>query len=173
MARVELADRLSDARARVEAESIGDSSRGLPKFARLTRKEARVREDQYAALSALARTLMRRRRVKDERITENTLIRVAIDLLLAHQDQLRGATEDELRRVRDFDTPEVRHCRSHDLCNCPTSRVPEFGTLGLWPSANRQISQRRPRIREPRTVRGCGDDRRVDSAHGRVARRGG
>ena len=116
MARVELADRLSDARARVEAESLGDSPRGLPKFARLTRKEARVREDQYAALSALARTLMRRRRVKDERITENTLIRVAIDLLIAHQDQLRGATEDELRRS-------------------VTSTLPKFDTAGVTISA--------------------------------------
>ena len=116
MARVELADKLSDARARVEAESVGDSPRGVPKFARLTRKEARVREDQYAALSTLSRTLMRRRRVKDERITENTLIRVAIDLLIAHQDQLRGATEDELRES-------------------VTSTLPKLGTAGVTISA--------------------------------------
>ena len=82
MAKVDLAEKLSDVRARVSAEMMGDAQPGLPKFARLTRKEARVREDQYAALSTLARTLMRRRKVKDERITENTLIRVAIDLLL-------------------------------------------------------------------------------------------
>jgi hypothetical protein len=120
VARVELADKLSDARARVEAESVGDSPRGVPKFARMTRKEARVREDQYAALSTLARTLMRRRRVKDERITENTLIRVAIDLLLAHQDQLRGATEDELRES-------------------VTSTLPKLGTSGVTISATDRL----------------------------------
>lgn len=99
MARVDLAGRLSDARERVEeADAAASSIPSPPLFARLTRKEARVREDQYAALSALARTLMRRRRVKVARITENTLIRVAIDLLLAHQETLRGATEHELRK---------------------------------------------------------------------------
>ena len=122
--RVELADKLSDARARVEAEAFGDSPRGVPKFARLTRKEARVREDQYAALSALTRTLMRRRTVKDERITENTLIRVAIDLLLAHQDQLRGATEDELRES-------------------VTSTLPNHGTSGATTSATQRLPELR------------------------------
>lgn len=111
MAKVDLAGKLSDARARVESETVDPVQRGLPKFARLTRKETRVREDQYAALSRLARALMRRRTVKDERITENTLIRVAIDLLLAHQDELRGGTEHELREsvtpgVRSLRTPE-------------------------------------------------------------------
>jgi hypothetical protein len=33
-----------------------------------------------------------------ERITENTLVRLAIDLLLANAGQLQGSTEDELRR---------------------------------------------------------------------------
>ncbi|MGN6221686.1 MAG: hypothetical protein ACTHNQ_19475 [Microbacterium sp.] len=92
MPRIDLAERLS--RQRTEephATQLG------PKFARLSRKEARVREDQYSALSALARTLMRQRSVKSERITENTLIRVAIDLLLAHTRELSGATEEQLR----------------------------------------------------------------------------
>lgn len=123
MARVELADKLSDARARVGAETVGDSLRGVPKFARLTRKEARVREDQYAALSTLTRTLMRRRRVKDERITENTLIRVAIDLLLAHQDQLRGATEDELRESVTSILPKLG---KSGVTLSATDRLPEF-----------------------------------------------
>ena len=122
MARVELADKLNDARARVEAESVSGDPRAMPKFARLTRKEARVREDQYAALSTLTRTLMRRRRVKDERITENTLIRVAIDLLLAHQDQLRGATEDELRES-------------------VTSTLPKLGTSGVTISASARLPE--------------------------------
>lgn len=97
MAKVDLAGKLQDARARVNAE-VPVEDGGLAKFARLTRKDARVRADQDAALGALATTLMRRRRVKSERITENTLIRVAIDLLLAHADHLRGGTERELRK---------------------------------------------------------------------------
>ena len=131
MAKVDLAEKLSDVRARVSKETLGDAQPGLPKFARLTRKEARVREDQYAALAALARTLMRRRKVKDERITENTLIRVAIDLLLAHQDTLRGATEDELREsvtpaLRDFGTSAVPDHRSRDHTNSRMSAVREL-----------------------------------------------
>ena len=47
-----------------------------------------MRADQDVALTALANELMRRRPVKAERITENTLIRVAIDLLLAPADEL-------------------------------------------------------------------------------------
>lgn len=140
MGRVELADKLSDARARVEAESVGDSPRGVPKFARLTRKEARVREDQYAALSTLARTLMRRRRVKDERITESTLIRVAIDLLLAHQDQLRGATEDELRESVTSTLPKVATfglpiAASDQLPEVRSSKLPVSGRSGLVDAA--------------------------------------
>ena len=119
-----------DARARV-AEKLRRAERGLPKFARLTRKDARVREDQIAALTALTRTLMRRRQVKDERITENTLIRVAIDLLLAHQDTLRGATEDELREsvtpaLRDFGPSAVPDHRSPEHSNSRTSAVREL-----------------------------------------------
>jgi hypothetical protein len=96
MGKIDLAGKLDDARARVEAETPAED-RGLAKFARLTRKDARVRADQDAALTALAKSLMRRRPVKTERITENSLIRVAIDLLLAHADELQGSTEDELR----------------------------------------------------------------------------
>ena len=127
MGRVDLAGKLDDARARVEAE-IPVEHRGLAKFARLNRKDARVRADQDAALTALAKTLMRRRPAKAERITENTLIRVAIDLLLAHQDTLRGATEDELREsvtpaLRDFGASAVPEHRSPEHTNSRTSAV--------------------------------------------------
>ncbi|WP_374976625.1 hypothetical protein ACEYYH_02005 [Microbacterium trichothecenolyticum] len=96
MGRVDLAGKLSDARARVAAEAPS-AGPPAPMFAQLARKDARIRDDQVTALTALADAVMRRRRFKAERITENTLIRVAIDLLLAHADQLRGSTEDELR----------------------------------------------------------------------------
>lgn len=64
----------------------------------LERKEARLRTDQYAKLTEEARRLSRAKGRGGERITENTLIRVAIDLLLERADRLAGATEEELRR---------------------------------------------------------------------------
>jgi hypothetical protein len=69
-----------------------------PYYRRMARKEARVREDQYVALSRLVQVLTRRRVVRSgPRLTENTLIRVAIDLLLERADRLAGDTESELR----------------------------------------------------------------------------
>ncbi len=62
------------------------------------RKEARLRADQYGELSNVSRRLNRARNGNGERITENTLIRVAIDLLLSREGDLAGATEAELRK---------------------------------------------------------------------------
>ncbi|MGW6605155.1 hypothetical protein [Streptomyces sp. NPDC055036] len=56
-----------------------------------------MRDDQYSGLTTLARDLMDARTRKSERITENTLIRVGIDLLLTHSELLVGDTEEELR----------------------------------------------------------------------------
>ena len=42
--------------------------------------------------------LNRQRGGEGERITENTLIRVAVDVLLGRAGRLRGTTEDELRK---------------------------------------------------------------------------
>jgi len=61
------------------------------------RKEARLRADQYTKLTEEARRL-NRVRTSGSRITENTLIRVAIDLLLDRSEQLAGETEYELRK---------------------------------------------------------------------------
>lgn len=61
------------------------------------RKEARLRPDQYGRLSELSRALNRTRAGRGERITENTLIRVAIDMLLADAARLAGTNETELR----------------------------------------------------------------------------
>lgn len=70
---------------------------GVPKYLRLVRKEARLSAEQFDALTDLARRLNRRKpKGVGERITENTLIRVAVDLLLAKRAQLDGTTEDEL-----------------------------------------------------------------------------
>lgn len=68
-----------------------------PRYLRLERKEARLRLDQADALAQLTRRLNRARGRNGERITDNTLIRVAVDLLLAEADHLAGATESELR----------------------------------------------------------------------------
>lgn len=69
---------------------------GVPKYLQLERKEVRLRLDQLDALTTLTRRLNRARKGKGERLTENTLIRVAIDLLLENTQKLQGITEDEL-----------------------------------------------------------------------------
>lgn len=72
-------------------------SRPMPRYLQLVRKDTRLRDDQLTALTELARHLSRRRRLRNnERITENTLIRVAVDLLLSRADILDGDTENEL-----------------------------------------------------------------------------
>lgn len=123
MPKVDLAGKLSDARARVDAETAPES-RGLAKFARLTRKDARIRADQDAALTTLAKSLMRRRSAKGERITENTLIRIAIDLLLTNADELRGSTEEDLRKSVTWG---LRHSRGSALPDSRTTEAPEYG----------------------------------------------
>lgn len=62
------------------------------------RKETRLRDDQYGRLTTASRKLNKHRKGSGERITENTLIRVAIDLLLDREDQLQGISESELRK---------------------------------------------------------------------------
>ena len=74
------------------------SSQG-PKYLQLERKDTLLWPRQLNELTVLRRVLNRRRpKGAGERITENTLIRVAIDLLIANADRMRGSTEDELRR---------------------------------------------------------------------------
>jgi hypothetical protein len=71
---------------------------GLPKYLRLERKELLIWPDQVTSLSILARVLNRNRQGAGERITINTLIRVAVALLLSRSQDLAGTTEEELRR---------------------------------------------------------------------------
>lgn len=68
----------------------------LPKYLTLVRKEARLREDQLDDLTSLARSLNRKRQGSGERITKNTLIRIAVDLLIDQSSELEGTTEQEL-----------------------------------------------------------------------------
>ena len=85
-------------RRRPEAGTTAVTESQLPKWQRLERKELRLRADQLDELARLRRTLNRQRAGDGERITENTLIRVAVDVLLTRSDRLRGTTEDELRK---------------------------------------------------------------------------
>lgn len=68
-----------------------------PRYLQLARKEARITHEQADALASLTRRLNRQRHGTGERITDNTLLRVAVDLLLTREDELRGTTEPELR----------------------------------------------------------------------------
>lgn len=69
---------------------------GSPRYLTMERFDARLRSDQMDALAALRRRLTRNRTDRSERITENTLLRVAVDLLLQNTDRLSGETEEQL-----------------------------------------------------------------------------
>jgi hypothetical protein len=64
------------------AQASPPGERPLPPYLTYVRKECRLRPDQLDALTALARKLNRERKGKGERITENTLIRWAVDAFL-------------------------------------------------------------------------------------------
>ncbi|WP_205547893.1 hypothetical protein [Leucobacter sp. wl10] len=70
----------------------------LPPYLRFARKETRLRDDQLTELTFRARRLNRMKAPDADRITDNTLIRVAVDLLLARADELDGGDEAALRR---------------------------------------------------------------------------
>jgi hypothetical protein len=86
------------ARGPRDAGTAGVTESQIPKWQRLERKELRLRADQLDELARIRRTLNRQRGGEGERITENTLIRVAVDVLLGRAGRLRGTTEDELRK---------------------------------------------------------------------------
>ena len=80
-----------------EVRETAHAERSEPLYLRLTRKDVRFRDEQLGALHALARRLSKARRgAKGERITDNTLVRVAVDLLLQHADELSGTDEAAL-----------------------------------------------------------------------------
>jgi RNA polymerase-interacting CarD/CdnL/TRCF family regulator len=89
----------SNPSVRFTEKDQAEQGAAVPKYLTLLRKEARLREDQTLALARLARQLNRQKRKRGERITENTLIRVAVDLLLSQEDQIWGATEEEIREA--------------------------------------------------------------------------
>jgi hypothetical protein len=62
-------------------------------YLEFARKETRLREDQQNLLTQHARRLNRAKATGTPRITDNTLIRVAVDLLLARIDSATGDDE--------------------------------------------------------------------------------
>lgn len=81
------------------------ASLSVPKYLTLVRKETRLREDQIDQLTVLVRKLNRQRQ-GGERLTENSLIRVAVDLLLSQSQELKGTTEEELRSALGLEDTE-------------------------------------------------------------------
>lgn len=71
---------------------------GTPLYLTFERKAVRLRADQYEELIFNARRLNKAKGPGGVRITENTLARVAFDLLISRMDELSGTTEEELRR---------------------------------------------------------------------------
>ncbi|MEU3521836.1 hypothetical protein ABZ770_42525 [Streptomyces sp. NPDC006654] len=69
-----------------------------PRYLTFPRTEARLRQDQLDSLAALRRAVAANRTDKTERITDNTLLRLAVDLLLKHAGRIRGNTEAEMRQ---------------------------------------------------------------------------
>lgn len=69
-----------------------------PTYLRFVRKETRLREDQQNRLTLEARRLNRAKKNPGARITENSLIRVAVDLLLAQISDAVGDDEDAIRK---------------------------------------------------------------------------
>ena len=69
-----------------------------PAYLRFVRKETRLREDQQNQLTLQARRLNRAKTTAGARITENSLIRVAVDLFLVQVDRAVGDDEDAIRK---------------------------------------------------------------------------
>ena len=90
------------AREQSRNEAINEamtSAPRVPKYLALERKEARLRGDQVDSLASLARRVNRQKRSRGgERITENTLIRVAVDWLISQEEYVGGSTEEDIRR---------------------------------------------------------------------------
>jgi hypothetical protein len=77
-----------------------------PRYETFERFGARLRPDQLTSLTALRRRVAANRTSKTERITDNTLLRLAVDLLLANAAHIEGDTEAEMRRALLGDTRE-------------------------------------------------------------------
>lgn len=78
-----------------------------PKFLSYEVMTARLRSDQVDFLNALERRVMRSREQKGERITKNSLLRAAVDLLETMDLDLRGIGSEEELRARILSSRRV------------------------------------------------------------------
>lgn len=80
------------------SEKLNLHEEKLPKYLRLRPKEARFSSQQLLSLRRITQHVVDHRPdKKDEAITENTLIRVAVDFLIEHWSQRTlGNNEEEL-----------------------------------------------------------------------------
>ena len=93
----ELVERITPTIGKQNTETTGED-RAAPAYLRFVRKETRLREDQQNQLTVQARRLNRAKKTAGARITENSLIRVAVDLFLAQADRAAGDDEDAIRK---------------------------------------------------------------------------
>ncbi|WP_198359199.1 hypothetical protein, partial [Streptomyces fildesensis] len=93
------AEKAAADQAAAERAAADEPARGRVKLADTVRpKYAKIRPDQWGALDRIARELMdARTRIGGPRITSNTLIRIAIDALVATEGSLTGNHETEVR----------------------------------------------------------------------------
>ena len=91
------ASRIKPAFRKPNAKPSGEKP-GMPAYLLYVRKETRLREDQQNQLTLQARRLNRAKTTRGARITENSLIRVAVDLFLAQADSAGGDDEDAIRK---------------------------------------------------------------------------
>jgi len=68
-----------------------------PKWLTFERKETRIRADQIEFLESVRIRLNSQRGRSGERLTDNTFVRIAIDLLMERESELRGVTESQIR----------------------------------------------------------------------------
>uniref|UniRef100_UPI003F494A3C hypothetical protein n=1 Tax=Amycolatopsis sp. CA-082387 TaxID=3239918 RepID=UPI003F494A3C len=83
--------------AKAPARRGRHGSEDQPKHKQLMRRDMGLWPDQVADLLALRDQVNHARTQRDERITDATLVRIAVDLLGEFREQLVGNTEDELR----------------------------------------------------------------------------
>lgn len=96
----------AESRTPAVPNSARAGSEDKPKYQQMIRTEARLRPDQVDALAQLRRRVAGNRQSKAERITDNTLVRIAVDLLLTRADELAGDTEDALRESVTTEHPK-------------------------------------------------------------------
>ncbi len=102
------------------------------------------------SLASLARRVNRQKPSRGgERITENTLIRVAVDWLLSQKEYVGGSTEEEIRRGLGVPSPVPEGARSESACGQRVgatflrtpSRRPDSFVTDVWPDKERERSR--------------------------------